>query len=241
MSSTVPFLPAVPVTDSQRHVLVTAGVLAAHAAALWALQAGLLRSSDPIELPQLVMAEVLPAPAPAPRAQPQPAPVPAPPPKPVAPRPAPAPVPQVAPAPLPAPAPAPVLASPAPAPMAAPAAAPVAAAPAPAPAPAPVRAAAPAAPRIEQPSSDADYLHNPPPAYPSLSKRMGEQGKVIVRVLIGPDGNAQEATVAESSGFDRLDKAAVATVLKWRYVPGKRNGVPEAMWYRVPVKFELQE
>lgn len=232
MPSTAPFLPAVTVTDSQRHVLVTAGVLAAHAAALWALQAGLLRSSDPIELPQLVMAEVLPAPAPAPRPQPQAAPVPAPPPKVMAPRPAPAPMPQVAPAPVPAPAPAPVLASTAPAPMATPAAAPVAATPAPAPAP---------APRIEQPSSDADYLHNPPPVYPSLSKRMGEQGKVIVRVLIGPDGTAQEAGVAESSGFDRLDKAAVATVLKWRYVPGKRNGVPEAMWYRVPVKFELQE
>jgi protein TonB len=46
--------------------------------------------------------------------------------------------------------------------------------------------------------------------------------------------------VAESSGYDRLDQAAVSTVLKWRYVPGKRGGVPEAMWFNVPINFVLE-
>lgn len=90
------------------------------------------------------------------------------------------------------------------------------------------------------PSTSADYLQNPKPPYPPISKRLGEQGKVVVRVLIGTDGTAQRAEVAESSGFDRLDQAALATVLKWRYVPGKRGGVPEAMWFRVPINFVLE-
>ncbi len=100
-------------------------------------------------------------------------------------------------------------------------------------------ATGPLPPRIEVPSSDADYLQNPKPPYPPLSKRLGEQGQVMVRVLIGPDGVAQKAEVRRSSGFDRLDQMALATVLRWRYVPGKRDGIPEAMWFNVPIRFEL--
>ena len=90
------------------------------------------------------------------------------------------------------------------------------------------------------PSSNADYLQNPKPAYPPLSKRLGEQGKVIVRVLIGADGVPQKAELRQSSGFDRLDQAALNTVLKWRYVPGKRGGVAEEMWFNVPINFVLE-
>jgi periplasmic protein TonB len=43
-----------------------------------------------------------------------------------------------------------------------------------------------------------------------------------------------------SSGFQRLDDTAVQTVLRWRYVPGKRAGVPEAMWFNVPITFVLE-
>ncbi len=101
-------------------------------------------------------------------------------------------------------------------------------------------AVAPAPPKLELPSSDADYLNNPKPPYPPLSKRMGEQGKVVIRTLIGADGVAQEATIQQSSGFDRLDQAALATARKWRYVPGKRAGVAEAMWFNVPFSFVLE-
>lgn len=69
---------------------------------------------------------------------------------------------------------------------------------------------------------------------------MGEQGKVIVRVLIGADGVPQRAEIQQSSGFDRLDKAAYETVLRWRYTPGKRNGVAETMWFNVPINFVLE-
>ncbi|MES2584491.1 MAG: energy transducer TonB [Pseudomonadota bacterium] len=101
-------------------------------------------------------------------------------------------------------------------------------------------AAPPAPPKVELPSSDADYLNNPKPPYPPLSKRMGEQGKVVIRTLIGADGTAQDASIFKSSGFERLDQAALATARKWRYVPGKRAGVAEAMWFNVPFTFVLE-
>lgn len=92
---------------------------------------------------------------------------------------------------------------------------------------------------MELPSSDADHLRNPKAPYPFLSRRMGEQGKVVVRVLIGADGVAQKAEIRQSSGHVRLDESALATALQWRYVPGKRGGVPEAMWFSVPIDFVL--
>jgi protein TonB len=116
--------------------------------------------------------------------------------------------------------------------------APVSAPPAPAAPPAPP--ASPAPPRIELPSSNAAYLNNPAPAYPALSKRMGEQGKVLLRVLISADGRPEQVEIRQSSGFDRLDRQAQETVMRWRFVPGKRNGVAEAMWYLVPINFVLE-
>jgi protein TonB len=103
----------------------------------------------------------------------------------------------------------------------------------------PVTPSAPA-PKLELPSSDAEYLHNPKPDYPRLSKQRGEQGKVVVNVYIGVDGLAQRAEVKVSSGFERLDQAALATARSWHYVPGTRGGVPEAMWFSVPINFVLE-
>ena len=102
-------------------------------------------------------------------------------------------------------------------------------------------AAAPTAfpPAVQLPSSDADYLQNPEPKYPENSQRLNEQGTSTIRVLIGADGLPQRAEIGKSSGFDRLDRAALATVLRWRFVPGKRNGVPEAMWFSVPIVWKL--
>ncbi len=92
---------------------------------------------------------------------------------------------------------------------------------------------------IELPSSDADYLHNPPPIYPRMSKRLGEQGTVVLRVLIGVNGQAEKIEIFKSSGFDRLDQAATETAAKWRYKPGQRMGQTEAMWFNLPIRFEL--
>lgn len=105
---------------------------------------------------------------------------------------------------------------------------------------APAAAAAPADQvALQLPSSNAGYLQNPSPPYPPLSARLGETGRVVYKVWIGPDGKAQRAELVSSSGFSRLDKAAYETVMRWRYVPGKRNGVPETMPFNVPISWEL--
>jgi protein TonB len=214
-----------------RRVVIVLSVVGLHVAAVWALQSGLLRRAMDIVIPVQVMAELIEPPQPL--VEPPP---PAPPPPvaaPTPPRPRPRPLPQPKPAPVAAPEPAP-LAPVVPATPPAPPAPPqpvVAAAPPPAP---------PAPPRIELPSSNADYLRNPSPPYPPMSKRLGEQGRVVVRAFIQPDGTASRAEVQRSSGFERLDQTAVQTVLRWRYVPGKRAGVPEAMWFNIPINFVLE-
>lgn len=227
--------------------MITGVVVALHAAGIWALQSGMSRPPEP----QIIAAEVIaqfiapPAPeppAPAPAAPPTPAPPkPQPKPEPVKPQPAPKPV-QKAPL-LPK-----AIADPTPAPNAPTgtldsAPAPVADATPPAPAAPPAPPSAPAQPSgaaVQLPSSNAAYLNNPRPSYPSISRRMGEQGKVLLRVLVDENGLPQQIEIKQSSGFDRLDKAALASVQRWRFVPGKRNGVPEAMWNIVPVNFVLE-
>jgi protein TonB len=217
-----------------RRVVIVLAVLGLHVLGVWALQSGLLRRAMEIVIPVQVMAELIEPP------QPMVEPPPPAPPKPVAaptpPKPKPRPVPQPQPQPVAAPEPMPLAPVVPPAPPAPPAPPEpiVAAAPPPAP-PAP-----PAPPRIELPSSNADYLRNPPPPYPPMSKRLGEQGRVVVRAFIQLDGTASRAEVQRSSGFERLDQTAVQTVLRWRYVPGKRAGVPEAMWFNIPINFVLE-
>jgi protein TonB len=240
--------------SSKRNIAIAGGVVLLHVGALWALQSGLLRRTAEVVVPVAIMTELITPPAPK-VAPPPPPPPPPPAPKPpepvrqAAPRPRPQPAPPPAPRPVAVPNLPPAPAAPvgvvAPQPPAPPIPAPVAVAPAPPapppPAPSAPPAPAPAPPRVELPSSDADYLQNPKPVYPPISKRLGEQGKVVVRVLIGADGTAQDAQLKDSSGYDRLDRAAIETARKWRYVPGKRNGVPEAMWFNVPINFVIEQ
>lgn len=89
------------------------------------------------------------------------------------------------------------------------------------------------------PSTSADYLNNPAPPYPRVSKRLGEQGTAIIRVLINTEGRVEKVEVRTSSGYARLDDTALHTVKAWRFVPSQRNGVPEAMWFNVPIRFVL--
>lgn len=231
-----------------RLIAVSTTVVLAHAAALWLLQLGLQsRPAETLVAAEVLMEWVAPLPAqpptatPRPTAQAKPAParaLPQPAPSIAAPTPAAA-VPVAAPVAKDAPdIPTAVPAPPHAAATGAPAS-PAAAAPAVA-AAGPAQATAPAAPRIELPSSQADYLNNPRPPYPPLSKRLGEEGRVVLRVRIEADGTASQAEVQKSSGYDRLDQTALQTVLRWRYVPGKRNGVPEAMWFNIPIQFVLE-
>ena len=100
--------------------------------------------------------------------------------------------------------------------------------------------AAPAPPVTVLPSSNADYLNNPAPAYPALSRRLGEQGRVVIRVLIDKDGKPQQGNIEQSSGYARLDQAALRAAMDWRYVPGRRDGKAQDMWFSVPIQFTLE-
>jgi periplasmic protein TonB len=217
-----------------RQTTVVVSVIALHVGVLWALQSGLLQRVAEAVAPAEILVEIMAPPAP---------------PAPPTPQAVAQPQPKVQPK-------TPKLAQPTPPPAVQPTPATLATTPessattptATAAAPASTNSgntpnappAPPAPPKVTQPSTDADYLNNARPQYPPMSKRLNEQGKVVVRALIGTDGTASQASIKSSSGFDRLDQAALATVLKWRYVPGKRGGVPEAMWFDVPVNWVLQ-
>jgi protein TonB len=224
---------------SPRQLAVAGAVIALHGMAFWLLQNGtmyrIVTRLLPVAIPVQLLSDAVVAPSPLPQAALKSPSRAQPPSTPAAAAAAQAPAVEVA-APAPAPAPATTTASAVSAPAVPEAAASATAA---------VSVAAPAASapppaRIELPSSDADYLQNPRPPYPPVSKRLNEQGTVIVRVLIGADGRPQQAELRKSSGHERLDRVALTTVMSWRYVPGKRAGVPETMWFDVPISFVLE-
>jgi len=217
-------------TQTISNAVTFAGVVLLHVLGLvWAAQQ--LSVSEPVVTPPSVVG-VLVAPEPEP-APPPPKPVP-PPPKPE-PKPVPTPKPVAKPTPKPTPKPEPVReVAPEPVQQAAPAA--------PTPPAPPVQQATPApeAPApVTPPRTDAAHLNNPAPQYPALSRRLGEQGRVMLDVYILPDGSVGEIKLNRSSGFPRLDNAALQAVKTWKYVPAKRGDKPIPFWYVQPVSFVL--
>lgn len=127
------------------------------------------------------------------------------------------------------------------APAESPAPTPIAVAPAPTPVAvtAPVVAAPVAAPT--QPRFDASYLDNPKPAYPALSRRLNEQGRVVLSVHVTSEGLAGDVLLHASSGSPRLDQSALETVRRWKFVPAKLGTEPVAAWVLVPIAFTLKD
>lgn len=222
-----------------RNAAIVLVVVALHVGFVLALRSGLLMRAAEIVVPIEVLSQMIepPLPKPAPPAPPTPLQTPLPQPPTAQVKQAINKAPSIA-APLPV-----AIADPTPAPNAPTGTNAAQPAPAPTPIAAPLTAAPvsqPAAPAVQLPSSDADYLQNPKPAFPAISRRLNEQGKTTVRVLIGADGQPQRAEISKSSGFPRLDDAALATVMRWRYVPGKRGGIAEAMWFDVPLNWVIE-
>lgn len=82
---------------------------------------------------------------------------------------------------------------------------------------------------------------NPLPRYPSIARRRGLEGRVIVRVLVGIDGTAQSARVAKSSTHGLLDAAAVNALRNWRFEPARQAGIPIVATVDVPIAFRLHD
>ena len=95
---------------------------------------------------------------------------------------------------------------------------------------------------VDQPASfTAAYLNNPPPPYPPMSRRLGEEGRVIVRVALDALGKVVEVGLERSSGHRRLDRAAVDAVRAWRFEPARSGGRAVAASVLVPVDFRLEQ
>ena len=206
------------------------GILALHMAGAWGLmQVDAVRNMVLQAAPMFI--DVI-----TPEAPPTP-PAPPPPSSPVKPLPLPTPLPVIAAAPSPAPAvftvPA-VVPDPAPAPLLT---VPTLVATPPAPPP----PAPPPAPKTI-PASAVQYIEAPAVTYPRLSKRNAEAGLVVVRAYIDAAGGApRRVQVNTSSGFARLDEAALVAVQKARFKPYTEGGQPVEGWALIPINFELEK
>jgi len=103
--------------------------------------------------------------------------------------------------------------------------------------PSPAVVAAPAP--VLAPRFDADYLQNPKPVYPAISRRLGEEGRVTLRVKVSTQGSPLSVDIKQSSGFVRLDDAARGAVERWKFVPAKQGGEAIEAWVLVPLHFSL--
>ena len=79
------------------------------------------------------------------------------------------------------------------------------------------------------------------PAYPPASRRAGEAGQVQLRVLVDESGRPREVKILRSSGFGRLDEAAVAAIKRWLFAPARQGSGPVSAWTQVNVTFRLQD
>lgn len=117
------------------------------------------------------------------------------------------------------------------------------------PVPTPTVSAPTPAPRAEKPNAegksgvifDAAYLRNPPPDYPPQSRTLEEEGVVKLKVRVSTEGRALTVEMAKSSGFKRLDTAALEAVRQWRFVPAKQDGQAVEDTVIVPLRFTLNE
>jgi protein TonB len=226
------------ITPQQRRWMV-AGILGLHVAGLWGLlQINAVREAVLQAAPMFVSVIAAPThPAPsAPSAPPAPSarPLPRQPPSVATPLPTPTPITAVPASPAPdaftvpvappAPVPIPVVAAP-PAPMVS----------------APAPPAPPPAPKVI-PASAVQFAEAPTVVYPRQSRRNGEAGRVLVRAYVDTNGGLPRTVqINKSSGFARLDEAALAAVQKARFKPYTEGGQPLEGWALVPIDFELEK
>ena len=84
------------------------------------------------------------------------------------------------------------------------------------------------------------YQYNPHPPYPRLSRRRGEEGIVLLKLKVNKKGSVELIKIKKTSGFSRLDKAAIHQVQsKWRFIPAKKEGQRVTAWVTVPIVFKL--
>lgn len=103
----------------------------------------------------------------------------------------------------------------------------------------PVMAEAQNALGAETADSEATPIHNIPPVYPPQARRKGREGTVLLQVEVTVDGQVKALQVADSSGYDSLDAAALDAVRQWKFHPAQRDGQLVASSLRLPIVFRL--
>lgn len=83
--------------------------------------------------------------------------------------------------------------------------------------------------------------HRPTPVFPTSARRLRESGRVVVKVWLNANGQVEDSQIALSSGYPRLDNAAIATVERWRCNAATRNGVAVPTVALQPFDFELNK
>jgi protein TonB len=90
-------------------------------------------------------------------------------------------------------------------------------------------------------STPATYLHSPQPDYPRAAREDEEEGLVVLRVRISPEGVPSEVRLDRSSGFSLLDRAAIAAVRHWTFTAATSGDRRIESWMRVPIRFRLRD
>jgi protein TonB len=86
-----------------------------------------------------------------------------------------------------------------------------------------------------------DLANSREPEYPPQSRQLGEQGSVVLQVLVGTDGGVLDTKLVQGSGYDRLDQAALRDIKRgYRFVPGTIDGKPQPMWYTIKYNWKLR-
>jgi protein TonB len=84
------------------------------------------------------------------------------------------------------------------------------------------------------------YRINPTPEYPSLARRRGYEGTVVVEAFVDREGRVQDLRLYQSSGHEVLDRAAMQAVKGWLFEPARRGRDKIEMWVKVPLSFRLE-
>jgi len=79
------------------------------------------------------------------------------------------------------------------------------------------------------------------PGYPAASERLGEQGISAISLLIDERGQVAQTRIDSSSGYTRLDEAAIYAFSRCKFSVGTLDGVPEASWFSIRYKWVIQQ
>jgi len=101
------------------------------------------------------------------------------------------------------------------------------------------RPATPSTPTMVVESTALTVTRRVEPIYPPASRRTDEHGVVRLRVLVDERGRPREVQVAKSSGFERLDEAAITAVRRWQFAPAMQESRAVSAWTQVKVVFQL--